>query len=126
MNGVRLASCGLVLSAMLLAPTAMAAGDPAKGKTVFARCAVCHSVAPGKNLMGPSLAQIVGRKAGTVPGFTYSAAMKKYGKAWDVTTLDVFLTAPMKTVSGTRMVFAGLPKATDRADLIAYLQKPVK
>lgn len=126
MTGIRLASTGLLLTAVLAATPAMAAGDPVKGKTVFARCSVCHTTAAGKNLMGPSLAGIVGRKSATVAGFTYSAALKKYGKSWDAATLDAFLTAPMKAVPGTRMVFAGIPKAEDRADLIAYLKKPVK
>lgn len=126
MTGFRLASIGLLCTAALAAAPAMAAGDPVKGKTVFARCSVCHTTAPGKNLMGPSLAGVVGRKSATMAGFTYSAAMQKYGKSWDAATLDAFLTAPMKSVPGTRMVFAGIPKAQDRADLIAYLKKPVK
>lgn len=126
MTGIRLAPIGLLCAAVLTATPAMASGDPAKGKTVFARCSLCHTVASGKNLMGPSLAGVVGRKSAAVAGFTYSAAMKKYGKSWDAATLDAFLAAPMKAIPGTRMVFAGIPKAQDRADLIAYLKKPVK
>lgn len=126
MTVFRLASTGLLLTAALAATPAMASGDPVKGKTVFARCSVCHTTVPGKNLMGPSLAGIVGRKSATVAGFTYSAAMQKYGKNWDAATLDAFLSAPMKAVPGTRMVFAGIPKADERANLIAYLKKPVK
>lgn len=101
---------------------AHAAGDPGRGKVVFARCAACHSMEPAKKTIGPTLAGVLGRKAGTLPGFTFSPAMKKYGGVWDVKTMDAFLAAPTKTVPGTRMVFMGLPKAEDRADLIAYMQ----
>ena len=73
--------------------------------------------------MGPSLKGIVGRKSGSFPGFNYSPAMKGKNVTWNPATLDTYLTAPMKFVPGTRMAFAGLPNAQDRADVIAYLNQ---
>lgn len=97
---------------------AAAGGKPA----VFAQCAACHSVEPGKNGVGPSLAGIVGRKAGTVAGFAYSDANKNSGLTWDEATLDEYLTAPMKKVPGTKMSYAGLADAAKRKELIEYLK----
>lgn len=101
---------------------ALAAGDAAKGKLVFARCAVCHGTKAGEKRLGPTMAGVFGRKAGTMPGFAYSPAMKKFAGKWDTRTLDSYLAKPMTTVPGTRMAFAGIPSATDRANVIAYLQ----
>ncbi|MEO0033097.1 MAG: hypothetical protein RIS94_2855 [Pseudomonadota bacterium] len=124
---------GLMISAAALAAigavatTASAAGpDAAHGKTVFARCAACHDLNTGKTLLGPSLKGIVGRKSGSMPNFAYSPAMKSKAVTWNPATLDGFLTAPMKYVPGTRMPFAGIPSAQDRADLIAYLQQSAR
>jgi cytochrome c len=103
-----------------------AAGDAARGKTVFARCAACHDLNTGAVRMGPSLKGIIGRKAGSVANFGYSAAMKGKGVTWGPDTLDQFLTGPMKYVPGTRMAFAGLSNAQERADVIAYLKQAAK
>lgn len=97
------------------------AGDVTHGEKVFARCQICHSVTPGKNMIGPSLHGVVGRKSATEAGFTYSSAMKQSGLVWTPAELSKFLTAPMKDVPGTHMTFAGLPSAQDRDDVIAYL-----
>jgi cytochrome c len=105
---------------------AQAAGDPVKGKAVFARCAICHTVEPGKNKLGPTLANIVGSKAGDVPGFNFSPAMKASKVVWTPHALDKYLTNPRAFLPGNRMIFAGLPKPEDRANVIAYLKKPVK
>jgi len=92
------------------------------GETVFKKnCAVCHTLEAGKNKIGPSLAGVVGRKAGSVPGFSYSAANKDSGDTWDEQTLDTYLTDPRKFMPGTKMVFAGLKNTEDRKALIAYL-----
>ncbi|MGC4252672.1 MAG: cytochrome c family protein [Sphingobium sp.] len=101
-------------------------GDAAKGKAVFARCAICHSVDPGVKKMGPSLAGLFGRTSGTVPGFTYSPAMQKAKIRWDAKTLDDFFTKPSALVPGNKMAFVGLPNAADRANLIAYLASATK
>jgi len=97
--------------------TTAAGGVPSS----FSQCKACHSVEPGKNGVGPSLAGVVGRKAGTVPGFAYSEANKSSGLTWDETTLDSYLTAPLKVMPGTKMSYAGLGDATKRKELIAYL-----
>ncbi|MBX9884746.1 MAG: cytochrome c family protein [Novosphingobium sp.] len=102
------------------------AGDAARGKTVFARCAVCHDLNTGAIRLGPSLKGVVGRKAGTFANFSYSAGMKGKGVTWGVDTLDQFLTAPSKYVPGTRMAFPGLSNPQDRADVIAYLKAAAK
>lgn len=104
-----------------LPAAAQTTGDPVKGKAVFGQCAMCHSATAGKNGVGPSLFGVVGRTAGTVPGFSYSAAMKAAGP-WTAEKLDAYVTAPQKIVPGTAMPYAGLKDATKRADLIAYLK----
>ena len=94
------------------------------GETLFKKnCAICHTLEEGKNKIGPSLAGVVGRKAGSVPGFAYSAANKNSGDTWDEATLDTYLTDPRKFMPGTKMVFAGLKNSEDRKALIEYLKQ---
>lgn len=105
------------------APAAEATTAAADGKpSTFAQCAVCHSIEPGKNGIGPSLAGAFGRKAGAEAGYTYSAALKDSGLTWDDATLDQWLAAPMKMVPGTKMTFAGMSDAAKRQEMIAYLK----
>jgi cytochrome c2 len=93
------------------------------GETLFKKnCAICHTLEAGKNKIGPSLAGVVGRKAGSVPGFAYSAANKNSGDIWDAQTLDTYLADPRKFMPGTKMVFAGLKNLQDRKALIEYLK----
>jgi len=96
------------------------------GKLFAARCAVCHFVpdkAPEQPRMGPSLSDVVGRKAGTHPKFTrYSKAMKAFGQPWTEANLSAFLEDPRKTVPGTNMAFVGLKKPEERSAIIAYLK----
>jgi cytochrome c len=114
-----------VLVAILAAPIARAAeADPFNGRLIFSRCETCHSLDPhatGKT--GPMLAGLFGRKAGTVPGFAYSEAMRNKGVVWSAATLDTYLTKPSAYVPGTKMVFMGLRRKQDRIDLIAYLKQ---
>lgn len=98
-----------------------AAGNPTLGRTVFARCAACHAVTPGTNRLGPSLAGVIGRKAGSVAGYSYSPAMKASKVVWNARSLDSYLTRPAAMVPGTKMAFAGITSPADRANLIAYL-----
>jgi len=122
-----LALIGLVGStAWARAPAPAPAGDAVKGKTVFARCAICHDLKPGVQKMGPSLHGVFGRKAGTVAGFNYSPAMKSAKITWSAATLDSYVTSPAKVVPGNKMAFAGLAAPADRANLIAYLQGATK
>lgn len=116
-----LLAAALALPLTALPLTAHAAGDPAAGKTIFARCAACHSIKDGENRVGPSLFGVVGRKAGTEPGFTYSPAMKGSGLTWTPAELESYLANPRQKLPGIKMIFAGLPAQADRDNLIAYL-----
>jgi len=108
--------------AVLLASPAAHAQDAVAGKAVFqSQCAICHSPVAGKNGVGPSLFGIVGRTAGQVPNFHYSAANKASAEVWSADVLDKYLLAPRDVVPGTIMTYAGLKDAGKRADLIAYL-----
>jgi len=110
------------LMSLVAAGTAQAAGNATAGAQDFARCAMCHSNAKGDgNMIGPNLFGVVGRKAGTAPQFSYSAAMKSAGFVWTNDKLDAYIKAPAAVVPNNKMMFAGLPSATQRADLIAYL-----
>ena len=112
---------GLALALLLAGgAVAYAEGDPAKGEQVYHRCQGCHSI--DRNRIGPMHKGLFGRPAGSVPGFDYSAAMKNSGIVWTAATLDLFLQGPRQMVPGTKMTFVGVPKAQDRADLIAYLE----
>jgi cytochrome c len=106
----------------LLSSQAFAAGDAAKGKTVFARCAVCHNVEKdGGNGVGPNLFGIAGRKSATVDGFSYSGPMKAANLTWTDDNLAKWTAGPAKMVPGTKMAFGGIAQKTQIADLVAYL-----
>jgi cytochrome c len=110
--------------ALLVWTFAPAASAQDAGEAIFKRyCAVCHTTQPGQNKIGPSLAGIVGRKAGSVPGYSYTEANKNSGITWDDQTLDTYLTDPKKMIPGTKMLFAGIKNAEDRKALIEYLKK---
>ncbi len=109
-----------------IAGGALAAGDAATGKKVYNKCKACHSLKAGKNKLGPSLAGLMGSKAGAVKGYKYSKAMKNSGLTWDEATLDEFLKKPRKMIKRTKMGFAGLKKEKQRQDLIAFLKKATK
>jgi len=105
----------------LLSAPAMAADAEAGAKVFKTQCAVCHSPVAGKNMVGPSLFGVVGRVAGSAPGFKYSAANKGSGVTWDEANLDKYLPNPRAFIAGTTMTYAGLKNDAQRADLIAYL-----
>ena len=100
------------------AATTTASAEPA----AFAQCKACHSTQPGTTLVGPSLAGVVGRKAGSLAGFAYSDGVKALGYSWDDEHLDTWIAGPMKVVPGTKMAFAGVADAAQRKDIIAYLK----
>jgi Cytochrome c2 len=97
-----------------------APGDAKRGEEIYSRCLACHALAYDRT--GPRHCGLFGRRAGSVPGFAYSDAMKRSGIVWNAKTLDRFIADPIKTVPGTAMGYAGVKDARERADLIAYLQ----
>lgn len=108
-----------VLALCASAPLA-AAPDVVRGELVYARCLACHALAYDR--VGPRHCGLLGRLAGSVPGFNYSAAMKNSKIRWDEKTLDLFLTKPLKLVPGSSMTYDGVANPEDRANLIAYLK----
>ncbi len=98
-----------------------APGNAAAGAEIYGRCMACH--APAYDRTGPRHCGLFGRKAGSVPGFAYSDAMKRADIVWSEKTLDAFLANPLKTVPGTAMGYAGVADPKERRDLIAYLKK---
>ena len=104
----------------LAAGTAAGVGaDAARGEQLYARCAACHALEYDR--VGPRHCDLLGRRAGSIQGFTYSPAMKQSELVWNKETLNRFLADPLKTVPGTTMTYAGVDDPKERADLIAYL-----
>ena len=98
------------------------AADPLTGKKVFKKCVACHSLQEGKNKIGPSLYNLMGRKAGSVEGYKYSKAMKNSDVVWDEESLDKFLIKPRKFIKRTKMSFRGIKKKSSRDDLISFFK----
>jgi cytochrome c len=120
---------GLAAVALLaVCAPAQAEGDATKGKADFAKCAICHQVGPGAaTLVGPELNGIVGRKAGSIADYPYSAGMKKLageGFVWSEENLDKWIADPKAMIPDSPMAlaFPGVPDAGERADIIAYLK----
>jgi len=114
---------GLLLAATRLA---CAEGDAARGEKRFEECAACHALEKGKESVGPDLHGVFGRRAGEAADFRYSPALKRSGIVWSEQTIDTFVADPQAVVPGNRMPYAGIPDASARADLIAYLVKTFK
>jgi cytochrome c2 len=112
------AVAGLIASS---AP-AFAGGDAAKGAIAFNKCRACHSLEPGRNGVGPSLAGSIGRQSASVPGYAYSSGMKNVNITWTEENLDVWLSSPRAMVPNTKMTFLGMSSPEERADLIAFLK----
>uniref|UniRef100_A0A7E4UNI1 Cytochrome c domain-containing protein n=1 Tax=Panagrellus redivivus TaxID=6233 RepID=A0A7E4UNI1_PANRE len=102
-------------------------GDYEKGKKIFKqRCSQCHNIDSLATKTGPTLNGVIGRKSGAVAGYDYSGANKAKGVEWNRETLFEYLADPKKYIPGTKMVFAGLKKANERADLIKYIEVEAK
>ncbi len=113
-------------AALVWSANAYAAGDAAHGEAVFKQCKICHAVGTtAKPGVGPVQNNLIGATAGARPGFKYSTAMTEAGAkglVWTEENLDKYLTDPKAMVPGNKMMFPGLKKAEDRADVIAYLK----
>ena len=97
-------------------------GDPAAGKTVFQRCAICHKVDKGAgNGVGPNLFGVVGRKSASLPDFEYSGPLKASGLTWTDDNLTKWVSGPAKMVPGTKMAFPGITSKGEVRDVVAYL-----
>jgi cytochrome c len=116
---------GLIAATLLTMVSARAmAQNAAAGEQVFTICRACHEIGPGaKILVGPPLNGIIGRKAGSYPGFDYSAANKNSGITWTKEELTKYLADPQKVVPGTKMIFPGLHNPQQVQDVIAYLSQ---
>jgi len=116
-------SIAIALSTSLMASRPAAAEDAAAGERVFLKCRACHQIGEGAhNSVGPVLNGVVGRKAGTYPGYNYSEANKNSGLVWDEATLKEYLKNPQAKVPGAKMTFPGLSREKDIDDVIAYLK----
>ena len=94
------------------------------GAKVFKKCAACHSIAQGgSNKIGPALWGVLGRKAGSISDYKYSKAMASHGKVWTFEEMDGFLLKPKDWIKGTKMSFAGLKNAKERAAVILYMNE---
>lgn len=116
-------TCAFLVGLLLLCCNLAAAGDPKEGKKVFRKCQPCHSLDPGETRIGPSLAEVFGRKSGVLPGFEYSEAMKSANITWNAESLEKFLADTQGFVPGNRMPFTGLLQKHERDDVIAYLRQ---
>lgn len=111
-----------VTGLLATAPLAFAAGDAVHGKAVFARCAICHKAGKGEgDSIGPNLFGIVGRKAASEPGFSYSGPLKDSHITWTDDNLTKWVAGPAHLVPGTKMAFPGLSSKKDQRDVVAYL-----
>jgi cytochrome c len=123
-DNVKLLSFSLAGAGLLASMGVAMAQDAAAGEKVFAKCKICHQIGEGaKNMVGPVLNGVVGRKAGSYPDYHYSDANKNSGITWDEATLKEYLRDPKAKVPGTKMVFPGLKSDDDIANVIAYLKQ---
>ena len=125
MSAGRTLSILAIAAVMLWAWPAAAEGDAAKGESIFIEnCAPCHfEFKANGNNVGPNLSGVLGRRAGTFPGFNYSPAMRAAGHVWSEEILLRYLIAPKKLIPNIKMSFKGFPDAQSRRDVVAYIKK---
>jgi cytochrome c len=120
----RMRSFILVLGAQILATIPGYAQDAASGEKIFVQCKACHQIGENaKNAIGPVLNGLFGRKAGTIEGYSYSAANKNSGITWDEATFREYIRDPKAKVPGTKMTFPGLKDPKQIDDIVAYLKQ---
>lgn len=111
-------------AAVLSTTVSSQAQDAAAGEKVFAQCRACHQIGPtAKNAVGPAQNGLIGRAAGTYPGYSYSNANKNSGLTWDEATFREYIRSPKDKVPGTKMAFAGIKNEQQITDLIAFLKQ---
>ena len=115
-----------VLLLYALIAQAQSVGDAQRGAQVFNQCKICHSLEAGKNMLGPSLHGLIGRKSGSVPGFAYSSAMKNSNVTWNDDTLSKYLSDPKAFSPGDKMAFPGVKDPNKLGDLLAYLNQATR
>ncbi len=116
----RLFFVAVLLSAIC---TPVSAQDAAAGEKVFNKCRACHQIGEGaKNVVGPPMNGLLGRKSGTMEGFNYSEANKNSGITWDEATFREYIKDPKAKIPGTKMAYAGLKNETEIDNIIAYLK----
>src|SRR3954467_3304566 len=120
-GGLWVAVTGVVVVFLAASTLPVRAADPEKGKAIFEQCAACHSLDASGDYDGPTLKGIIGRKAGSLEDYRYSAAMKRSDVTWDAVALDKYIADPQAFIPGNRMAFAGMSDKAERDDLIAYL-----
>jgi cytochrome c len=117
---------GLVLAGVIVIASSAGAlaQDVAAGETSFKKCLPCHRVGEGaKNLVGPELNGLEGRKSGSAEGYSYTEANKNSGITWDEAQFKEYITNPRTKIPGTKMVFAGISSENERSNLWAYLKQ---
>jgi cytochrome c2 len=117
-------SCATLVATAFTSPVRGA--DVENGKAVFEQCAACHSLDGTGDYDGPTLKGVIGRKAGSLEDYRYSAAMKRSDVVWDAATVDQYVADPQAFIPGNRMAFAGISDKTQRDDLIAFLAVATK
>jgi cytochrome c len=124
MKGLYVLVVAVLVTVSLGVFVAFSEDNSARGQRVFGACAACHSLQPDQNMTGPSLANLWGRKAGSLPSFRrYSPALESVNVVWDDKTLDEWIEDPQHLVPGNQMTFAGIKDARQRADLMAFLKQ---
>jgi cytochrome c2 len=121
-----LLSGAVVLLPLVLVAQAQGVGDAQRGAQVFTQCKICHSLEAGKNMLGPTLHGLIGRKAGSVPGYAYSPAMKSANVTWTDDTLSKYLSDPKAFIPGDKMAFTGIKDPSKLGDLLAYLDQATR
>jgi cytochrome c len=123
---LRAAGPAFALALVMATRPSDAGGDAGRGQKFYEECIACHSLERGVHGIGPSLHGVFNRRAGELSDYRYSPALKRSGIVWTADTLDAFIADSQQFLPANRMPYAGMPNATDRADLIAYLQQVAK